>query len=313
MKIIVKKTNEMSYSEKLQVCDLFLNVFRIEKTFNSFIDKFENTDLGYSYFCLLYDNENLVGSYAAIPEIYIYFGNKVIFAQSVDTMIKESHRGSPFTLKKMTDKLYKVLMQDKISFVYGFPNDNIYQIRERILKWQNIYNLDMYLIPLKISFLNKYLVIFDYLIKLVVRSINCFIYDSVEKNRLNQRNILKKNDTYQSSKNNLKVITSSGEKYSYSIKYSKNIRIAIIGNTYPLCKKNLEKSVKEISKLDNIDLVAYFGHLDFKPINLFKVIKKLQPTKIRLSGRILLPDEVDERIFDIKNWEINSLNFDWSS
>ena len=58
-------------------------------------------------------------------------------------MIKASHRGSPFTLKKMTDKLYKELMKDQIGFVYGFPNDNIYQIRERILKWRNIYNLNI--------------------------------------------------------------------------------------------------------------------------------------------------------------------------
>ena len=313
MKIIVKKTNEMSHLEKLKICNLFFNVFSIEKNITNFIDQFEKTDLGYSYFCLIYDDDNLVGSYSAIPEIYTYYGNQVIFAQSVDTMIKASHRGNPFTLKKMTDKLYKELMKDKVSFVYGFPNDNIYQIRERVLKWRNIYNLDMYFIPLKVSFINKYLKIFDYLIRIIVRFINIFVYNSNKISQSNQRNIVKNNITYQSTKNSFQVVTSSGNEFKYSIKYVKKIKIAIIGNIYPLCKENFEKSVKEISKLDDIDLVVYVGHIDFKPINLFKMYKKIQPKKIRLSGKILLSDLVDDRIFDIENWDINPLNFDWSS
>ena len=69
MKIIVKKTNEMSHLEKLKICNLFFNVFSIEKNITNFIDQFEKTDLGYSYFCLIYDDDNLVGSYSAIPEI----------------------------------------------------------------------------------------------------------------------------------------------------------------------------------------------------------------------------------------------------
>jgi hypothetical protein len=313
MKIIVKKTDEMEHMEKIEICNLFYNVFSIEKSITNFIDQFEKTDLGYSYFCLIYDDGNLVASYAAIPEIYTYYGNQVTFAQSVDTMIKASHRGSPFTLKKMTDKLYKELMKDQISFVYGFPNDNIYQIRERILKWRNIYNLDMYFLPLKVSFINKFLIIFDYLINIIIRFINLFVFNSSNKALSKQRNIVKKNITYQTNKNNLQLATPSGIKFTYSIKHVKNIRIAIIGNIYPLCKENFEKSVKEMSKLDDIDLVAYFGNLDFKPINIFKMHKKLQPTKIRLSGKILLKDEVDERVFNIENWEINPLNFDWSS
>ena len=146
MNFVVKKTNEMPHMEKLAICDLFFSVFGKEKNIENFIDQFENTDLGYSYFCLMYDEDNLVGSYASIPEYYNYYGSKLIFAQSVDTMIKASHRGNPFTLKKMTEKLYKKLIKDKISFVYGFPNDNIYQVRERVLKWRNIYNLDINLV-----------------------------------------------------------------------------------------------------------------------------------------------------------------------
>ena len=313
MNLVVKKTNEMSHLEKKEICDLFYIVFGIEKNISNFIDQFENSDLGYSYFCLMYDNDNLVGSYAAIPEIYSYYGSQVIFAQSVDTMIRASHRGSPFNLKKITEKLYKELTKDKISFVYGFPNDNIYQIRERVLKWRNIYNLDIFVIPLKASFINKYLYFFDYLIKILVWVINIFVTNSDNLVQPIHKDIVKNNITYQSKKNTYKVSTSSGIEFSYSIKYVKKIKIAIIGNIYPLSKENFEQSVKEITKIDDIDLIAYIGYLDFKPINLFKIYKKIQPKKIRLSGKILISEIVDERIFDINNWEINPLNFDWSA
>ena len=313
MNFIVKKTNEMSHSEKEAICDLFFDVFKIEKTVASFIKQFENSDFGYSYFCLMYDEDILVGSYAAIPELYNFFGNNVSFAQSVDTMIKANYRGSPFTLKKMTNKLYKELMNDQICFVYGFPNDKIYQIRERVLKWQNIYNLDIYFIPLKVSFISKYLKFIDYFVRLLVRFINIFVFNSDVLGNFNNRSIIKKNNLVQDQSNEIKIMSSSVIKYRYSIKYVKKIKIAIIGNIHPFCKQSFEKTVKEITKFDDIDLIAYIGHLDFKPINLIRVPKKIQPKKIRLSGRILLSDIVDDRVFDIKNWEINPLNFDWSS
>ena len=68
-----------------------------------------------------------------------------------------------------------------------------------------------------------------------------------------------------------------------------------------------------MTKLDDIDMITFIGHLSFNPINLFKLYKKMQPKNIRLSGKILLTEVVDDRIFDINNWEINPLDFDWSS
>tara|TARA_B100000795_G_scaffold118623_1_gene88290 strand:- start:494 stop:1435 length:942 start_codon:yes stop_codon:yes gene_type:complete len=313
MNFIVRKTNEMSRVEKEKICDLFFEVFAIQKTLKDFINQFENTDLGCSYFCLAYDKDKIVGSYAAIPEFYSYFGKNVIFAQSVDTMIKPDYQGNPFTLKKMTNLLYTELTKQNVSFVYGFPNDNIYLIRERVLKWKNIYNLDIYLIPLNLSFISKNLKIFDYILKKIVLLINIFAANSKKLEIPIHRNIIKKNTVFKSKKNKFKAISTSGVQFNYSVKKVKNARVAILSNIRPLTKINFEKVVKEMTKFDEVDMISYIGHLNFKPINLFKLYKKNQPKNIRLSGKILREEVVDDRIFDINNWQINPLDFDWSS
>ena len=89
-----------------------------------------------------------MGSYAVKPFYYNYFGKKLIFGQSVDTMIRKDYRGNAFNLKKLSDEVYSALANDNISFVFGFPNKEIYLIRKKLLKWKDIGTLDIYLAPL---------------------------------------------------------------------------------------------------------------------------------------------------------------------
>ena len=49
MNFIVKRTNELTQIEKQQICDLFLDVFKKEKSLKDFEKQFLNTTKGYSY------------------------------------------------------------------------------------------------------------------------------------------------------------------------------------------------------------------------------------------------------------------------
>lgn len=314
MTIKVLKTDQMTTNEKEAVCILFKNVFNIEKTYDQFIHQFENNEFGYSYFGLIFYDEMIVGSYAVIPLKYNYFGRDVVFGQSVDTMINENYRGNPFLLKKLAEKVYERLQEDNINFVFGFPNDNIYLVRKKILRWKDIDNLDIYLLPIRIGTIKSILRPFNFLGYLMVKTLNYFVKNEMDKSE--RFDIYKQNSSqfkdYRFTDEYIKINLSENRYCFYKIQEFNNIKTAFIVDVFPLTKRNLELAVKNIYKSGKqIDLIAYFGFLPFNPINLFKVPEKYKPKDTFMSGRILNSTKISKDIFDVKNWRVNLSNFDW--
>ena len=161
MTYIIKKTNDLLEDEKLQICELFYDVFDNKKSVDDFSKQFLGTITGYSYHGLMIENDKIVGCYSAMPFEYNFYSKKYIFALSVDTMIMKEYRGNPFSLKKMANLVYKSLTVDGIPFVFGFPNDNVYLIRKKILKWQDVGQLDYYMLPIRIGNIKKELSILN--------------------------------------------------------------------------------------------------------------------------------------------------------
>jgi hypothetical protein len=314
MEIKVYTTRQMTEEGKKQTCDLFERVFGTPKTYHEFINQFENNEIGYSYFGQIYDNNKLIGSYAAIPLKFIYFGKEIIFAQSVDTMIDEEHRGNPFLLKKLAEKVYKKLVEDSIPFVFGFPNDNIYLVRKKVLKWKDIDNLDIYVLPVHIGAVKKQLNAFNAISSFFAKLVNIGIntYSKEEEKFQIYKELTKEYFVYRFDDEYTKIQISANAFGYYRLKDFNDINTAFIVDVYPLTKTNIETMVKKVLKSNqNIDLVAYFGYLPFKPQNLFKIPDIYKPKDTFMSGRILDNDKIDQKIFDIKNWRVNLSNFDW--
>lgn len=314
MKIIVKKTTELCSKDKDDICELFERVFHVVKTNKEFVHQFEKNEFGYSYFGLIYDDDKLIGSYAVIPLKFNYHKEELIFAQSIDTMIAKEYRGNPFLLKKLAEKVYKELKEDSIPFIFGFPNDNIYLVRKKILKWKDISNLDIHVLPIKIGAIKKKLSPFTYVFSFLPKILNIFI------NKQKQAEVvfpIHKSQTpifeeYRFSDEYIKIILSKDTYSYYKIKEFKDIKTAFIVEVYPLTKNNIELTVKKICQSEeNIDLIAYFGFLPFSLINLFKIPIKYKPKNTFMSGRILDNEKIGLDVFDIKNWRVNLSNFDW--
>lgn len=314
MKIEVFRTDKMTKTHKEAVCILFKNVFGIDKTYEDFVHQFENNEFEYSYFGLVFDDEKIVGSYAVIPLKYNYFGKDVVFGQSVDTMIDKNYRGNPFLLKKLAEKVYKRLKEDDINFVFGFPNDNIYFVRKKILKWKDIDNLDIYLLPLHIGAVKSVLKPFNFVGNIMAKTLNYFAGNGT--NEFESFDIYKQNSPqfkdYRFTDEYTKIDLPENVYCFYKVQEFNNIKTAFIVDVFPLTKSNLELAVKNVYKTEKqIDLIAYFGFLPFTPVNLFKIPEKYKPKDTFMSGRILNIEKISQDIFDIKNWRVNLSNFDW--
>lgn len=314
MKYEVKRSVDLSEDEKREICKLFEEVFEKPMTFELFEQKFAKNQSAFAYHGLMIEEEKIVGCYSAIPYKYNYFGKEIIFALSVDTMIAETYRGNPFNLKKIANLVYDSLKADGIPFVFGFPNDNVYLVRKKILKWQDIGQLDFYILPINIGAIKSKLATLNILSRIVVGIVN--VFTGSKSLDVKAFNIEKINDTsfqearYDASYSIERLKDDSY--FTYKIYNEEGVWTAYIIDVYPLSKSNLENSVKKLyaKEKNNIDLIMYVGNLDFSVKNLFKVPKKYRPKNVYMSGKILDDSLVDERVFELKNWNVNLSNYD---
>jgi len=318
MKFVFKKTNELNPEEKAQICDLFQNVFKRGMSINKFEHQYAKTILGYSYHGLMIDRDKIVGSYTCVPFKYKFFNQDFIFALSVATMTNKEYRGNPFNLKKMADLVYHALVDDKISFVFGFPNKDVYLVRKKILAWVDIGELDFYALPIKVGAVTARLRGFNWLSVLFADFVNKIpkTINSGELINESECNIEKVSDSeffgYRYD-DTYKIIKDGERRYFvYKIYYENGIKTLYLIDLAPLQKRCFESAVKFIymKEKGKIDIIIYIGSLKFWPVNMFKVPKKLEPRKVRMAGKILINGMIDERVFDINNWNVNLSNFD---
>lgn len=312
--MIVKKTIELSKKEKDELCKLFLDVFDKEMNLETFEKKFGNNSKGYSYHSLLIDDDKIIGCYSCIPYEYQYFGEKLLFGLSVDTMIHKEHRGNPFIFKKLATSIYTEMEKDGVSFVFGFPNENVYLVRKKILKWKDIGKLKYYILPINIGAIKKKFAIFNIFSKAYAMLVNLLTIPSLSKKNFVAKNIIKyDNIKYKDFRydNSYYIYDFVGGYFSYKIYNEEGIQTLYIIDVYPLTKENLENAVKYAYKVNHkkVDLIMYVGLLDFNVRNLIKVPEKFEPKTVHMSGKIL-NKKIRDDIYDIVNWNVNLSNYD---
>lgn len=313
--IIFKKTNHLSASEKAQIRRLFKDVFKRELKENTFERRFLKSCLGYSYHGLLRHAGEIVGSFSAIPYRYRYFGKELTFALSVDTMIAQEHRGGKANLIKMAELVYKAMIDDGASLIYGFPNELYYSHEKRILGTKDIGKLDYYILPLNIGAVVQKMKLFNLLSqigsKVIIglprkhRKVKCkFNIDKIDDEVFERHRY---DDSYSV------IELDDKAKCIYKIyKEVHNARTLYLIDVPPMTPDSFEEAVRRVYKAEarSVDIIMYVGKLPFKPARLFKVPKSMEPQKIRMTGKILIPGLVDDSVFEIGNWNVNISNFD---
>ena len=280
-----------------------------------FEKKYLNNFLNFSFHGIMKSKNEIVGCYNIIPYEFTFFSEKKLFGQSVDTTIHSAYRGNIYNLKKLVNLVYEEIKKHKIFFVYGLPNEKFYLVKQKILGWKNVGELEYYIYPIniknffeKLSFLNNILYFF-------VKSFIKFKFVNNYKYKFFISKIYNKSINLTEYSNNHKIVSNSEYKLIYKEVIKKNYnnaKIIYIIDVLPLTKKNIENSVDELIRTkQDIDSIVYVGWLKKTPYNLFKIPKFFfRKKQINVSGKILDTTQIQEVVFDISNWNINLSNFD---
>lgn len=312
---IFKTTNELSVNERDLFGKLFSSVFKKDISYCEFDRKYMLTPLGYSYHGLMFSEEQLVGTYNIIPYLYNYFGARILFGLSTDMMVNEEYRGGPFSVINMVNLVYEGLKRDNIGFIFGFPNDNAYQFTKRILKWNDIGELDFYALPINIAALKPGLSWVNAITRLCAGSFARM--PRIQREIVTNFNIQKVSDKcFKEHRYNgqYKVIDlPSGGRCIYRI-YAEagGVSTLYIIDVDPLTSRNFVGAVREIHTIADkqADLILYVGKLPFNPSGLIRIPRSKQPRRIMMCGKVLDWQLVDERALKIENWNVNISNFD---
>jgi hypothetical protein len=317
MDFIYKKTHELSTNEKDQICAVFAQVFEGHtKNIAEFNSEFCNTVLGYSYHGLIINDDEIVGSHSFIPFKYYFDNSKYLFALGVDTMILKQHRNF--------DNIYDIwslgrtiLKKDGISCLFGFPNENSYPLSINGFGDNDIGTLSTYILPYKIGAVKPNLKFFDILSRFLSKmmiSISCFSTNrTIIEYRIHKDREEFDKTRYKWFNGEYEMVQEQDFSFVYKIKNHEGIDTAFLIDIHPMSKRNFDKAVRMmyIRSRKLFEIALYIGNLNFSPLSMIKLPKKLEPKTFHFTGKILDTSLIDSDVFStLKYWDVNLSNYD---
>ena len=313
MQFITKKTTELTAEEKKGLVDLFNEVFIKARTVEDFDRQFLNNPEGYSCHSYAVEDGKIVASNSMIPSVYIYGGKQLRFVNSVDTMIAEHHRGLE-NFYDMIKTSFGFAEEQGYDAVYGFPNDNSYELFTKLKFMKDVGKLDTYFLPYRIGGIKKGLKVFNFMSILFCR---LWFWGSAlfASGKMSSFYIEKEaksfNETrYKRSDGRYSVVEGL---FAYKVMEFDGVRTAFIIDVFGKSAKNFTKSIKYLFKNEskNFDLILYVGHLRFSSYGLIKIPRKYEPKHFNFTAAVMNKNTVDKKaLFDIDNWDINLSNYD---
>lgn len=299
----------------------FNEVFDIDLSESYFQQKYLQTPKGYSYHTYMIADNKVVGSCNVVPYQYLVGREMKTFGLMTDIFIHSSYRGNPLSMMKMISAIKEQLKKEDIPFLMAVPNSNSYPYLKKIVKWKDIGQLSYFALPVRIgnvlkktAFLNGISKIYTMLHLQVAALMSFFLNkEQASKNiRINQQNPLF--DIHRYYDYHKKVKLKNGQFFSYRMVNENGVNTAYIIDFFNKNLKKdsmtLNKACRYICKNERPDLILYVGDLSFFQLNLIKIPRSKEPKPLHFAGEILLPNEINTKIFDFKEWDFGLLNYD---
>ena len=311
MEFIVKRTNECSLEELKQMNCLFNEVFQKNRALDIMLNQYTQNPFGYSYHSMIIDDGKIVGMNVYVPVYFKKDGNKVLFADSIDSMVSKKYRDF-FNYNDMVLAAYKILKKDGVKFAYGYPNDNAYPVVIKSKLMKEVGKMYTYCLPYRIGgiqnklwWLNWASMAFCYF---WVFMASCFANSRVVHYRI-EKDLESYNATrYKRSDG----VYSFGDGFVFKVLDYEGIRTAFLIDVFEKSSKNFCKAVKSIIQKEgnSFDILLYPGYLNFAPNGMIKIPHKYEPKRFVLTGKLLDKSFDFEGLWDIINWDTNLSNYD---
>jgi len=312
---VFKRTAQLSECERDQFRRLFERVFGKKLSEEQFERKYSQTPLGYSHHGFMVVEGHIVGAYNLVPYRYECFGIRQLFGLSVDAMVDQEHRSGPFNLVRMARLVYEEAVRDGVVFAFGFPNDQAYAFTRKLLKWADVGDLEFYALPINIGAFRSSLAWANPLSRLCAAALLRvprfasarrfgFPIEKICDGAFRRHRYGKRHGVLH--------LKHGGDCMYCVYEEDSGIRVFYIIDVTPLTAGQFAEAVRRLHGVaaSCADLMLYVGRLPFRAKGLLHLPPSRRPRRIRMCGKILDPQRVDERLLQIEHWSINISNFD---
>ncbi len=314
----VRVTTELPASDRARLCALFEQIFNRPFSEDMFFRKYGDAYSGTSLHCLA-RRDDIAGAFSAVLFRYSFFGRSCVFATAIDLMLESTYRPNVALMKRMSEALYSRLAETGVAFVFSCVREEMMGFHKVVGGWRNIGQLSYYIAPVGGSMIPGTGAVLRGLLK----TINA-VYGAKAIEVEREQPIDKLNDElfrkyrYAFFPTEYHTVEVEGGHAIYASKLfwplpgaPKGIRLGFLIDVWPSTRPVFDAVVREIARTDAaIDYLIYVGRLSFQPRLWWRVPERLQRPRYYLAGKILRPDLADERIYDMKNWNINLSNTD---
>lgn len=315
MEFVVKKTEELSKEEIGQINSLFEKVFEKHRSEQEFLNQSVNNPIGYSYHSMMVEDGRIVGLNSFVPSYFIFNGDRMLFANSTDSMVDKPYRDF-FNFNDMVTAAFREMKKDGVKYVYGYPNDNSYPVLIKSKLYKDIGKMHTYCLPLHVGGVKKSLAILNPL-----SSLFCRLFVAVSglfaSSKAERYSVEKDSESYNATRYRrgdgiYNVESIDGITVYYKIKVHEGVRTAFIIDLSEKSPKAFNKAVRHIVRnhAKEFDLLLYPGNLGFMNTSMIRIPRKFEPKNFNFTGRALDKKAFDDSVWDIRNWDTNLSNYD---
>lgn len=316
MEVVFKHTNQLSRQELSQISALFETVFEKPRPIDLLLRQYVNNPIGYSYHSLLIDNNQIKGLNSYVPVYYRVNGKKLLFANSIDSMVDKNYRDF-FNFKDIVTTAYNNMQKEGVAFVYGYPNDNSFPVLTKSKLMKEIGKMYTYCLPIHVGAIKSSLRFLNPLSEIL-----CKTWVITSKIFANTKSINFQIEKDSESYNTTRYLRNDG-KYNivnigdgitayYKIQLHENVRSAFLIDVSEKSSRAFNRAVWYILKNHSkeFDILLYPGWLPFSNTGMTRIPRKLEPKNFNFAGKILNKEVIPDIIWDISNWDTNLSNYD---
>lgn len=305
-------TNELEPADIAALAQLFEIVFRKPCPEDLFVRKFAKSPTGRSVHSLTFLDGELIGAFSAIPVPYRFFGQTLLFAITADLMIHPNHRGPVSRVQKLSSGLYEGLVREGVAFVFCCLRDEVFRLHQAISGWRAIGKISYYAAPSLA------------VVRAAVRVWNRW-HGPEPQSQDAPYGIEKIADAgftdwryriFPTRYSAVDLPAGGTAIYATDLYYPivgipPQLRTGILMDVFPLTKTNFDAAVDLVRKQEpSLNVLAYQGYLRFQPREMLRIPAKYEKQAWTLAGKVLIPGQVDARLFDLNKWNINLSNGD---
>ncbi len=308
------RTSELSEGQLRGICDLFEETFHHQKGPERFLKQFGNTGFdGGSYHVIAEEGGRVLATFSFIPYRYLLSGKEIKCVLGSDLIVSPEINlgiGGIASMYKLAAERFKT---EDFKFLFGFPNDNMYDYDKVVMRMSDICILDFYVMPVNPGIVKKNLSCLQWLFYPCVRLAFavCKACSSAKKISFPIEKVDDgqfRRSRYDERHHFLKL--SDGGDVVYTVYQEEKMPVAYILDITPMSPKNFYDAFLRVAAAVKKEaaVVAYPANKlpFFSPI---RVPRRFLP---RILHMVLkkIDRNVSDEVLDGKNWNMNLSNFD---